>query len=133
MAKTNSNNKSPLPAELEGVARIEQVTSLEARVDKAYSKENYKEFKEHVQEIVLEQLEGDAARGKLKDWACGLMTAEATSDVANARMDARIDARIETDRRKRDWKNKQFWIPTAIGLGAIIATLIDAFIKHKSG
>lgn len=50
--------KSQLPAELEGVAYAEDVTALQAHVDKCYSSERYEDFQESVEKILERYLKG---------------------------------------------------------------------------
>lgn len=84
------------------------------------------EFADRVKSIHLEALEADPARKKLKDWVCDVIEKEVTSDATNKRLDERIDARIETDRRTRGWKNKQFWVPTTLAAISALAAIVLA-------
>jgi hypothetical protein len=95
----------PIP-ELQDVAKKHTVEALEAKVDKCYSSEKYKEFKEEVEGIVLAQLGTDKGH-----------------DVLNAYVDMRIEKAV----KERGLKNKTFWVPTIIstvaaltGIGALI-------------
>lgn len=57
MAK-GTKGRSPLPAELEGVAYAEDMTALQEKVDKCYSSERYESFQEAVEKIVERFLKG---------------------------------------------------------------------------
>ena len=51
-----NNKKRNIPQELEGVAKIEDVSVLEERVDRCYSAERYEEFQAAVEKIALRYL-----------------------------------------------------------------------------
>lgn len=60
-----NNKKRSIPQELEGVAKIEDVSVLEERVDKCYSAERYEDFQTAVEKIVGRYLKG------IVGWAAG--------------------------------------------------------------
>lgn len=85
--------KSGLPTELEGIASVEQLNSLEARLEKSYSSERYEEFQDAVEKIINRTLETESAHNKLE---------------------TKIQAEIKKYMDDKGWKNKTFWIPTII-------------------
>lgn len=96
----NGRNQS-IP-ELEDVAKKHTVEALEAKVDKCYSSEKYKDFREEVESISLKQL---------------------GTDTAHDALTPHIDARIEKVVTERFWKNKTFWIPTIIATAAVAVAI----------
>lgn len=92
--------------EFNDVAKKHTVEALEAKVDKCYSSEKYKEFSEEVEFIALKQLGSDEAHKVIRSY---------------------VDARVQAKLNDNAWKNKTFWIPTSIAAvaaaGAILALL----------
>jgi hypothetical protein len=92
------NNSIP---ELQDVAKKHTVEALEAKLDKCYSSEKYKDFREEVESISLKQL---------------------GTDTAHAALTPHIDSRVERLIAERFWKNKTFWIPTVIASAAVVVS-----------
>ena len=103
----NGKNQK-LPSELEGVAKVEQLSSLEARVDKAYSSERYEEFQDATEKIFYRAMETESAHAKLE---------------------TKIQSEIKKYMDERGWKNKTFWIPTVIGVIGIVVAIIAIILK----
>ncbi len=98
--------KSQSIPELADVAKKHTVEALEAKLDKCYTSEKYKEFQTEVEAISLKQLGGD---------------------VAHLALDSYLETRVVKIIETRGWRNKTFWIPTGIAFIAAIAAVIALF------
>jgi hypothetical protein len=87
-------------------------------------------FADRVKSIQLEALEADPARDKLKFWVNDVVGKVLMSEAQKTRQDSQIDARITAQLDERGWKKKNFWVPTWIGIGALVVTLITAIFTY---
>lgn len=80
------------------------IETLHKKVDRCYTKDDHEEFAKKVAEIVVNTIQLDVPRGKIKTYA-----KEAAKDFFDKEM----------------WKQKTFWIPTVLS----IAAALIAFFK----
>ena len=105
MATPKQNKASQLPEEYQNLARVEDVSALDEKVQNCYSKDRYKDFQDDVKTIVLDVIGNSDGRKKIKEHA-----KESAKEY----------------NEEQGWKNKQFWIPTIIASLTAIGTIIVA-------
>ena len=106
----NGDNKETLD-EIRDKITTEKVEPLEKRVKELEEKCEYEKFQDNVEKIVLKTLGNDEGRTKIKEHA-----KESAKEY----------------NEEQGWKNKQFWIPTIIGIAATIGTILLAIKAFSS-
>lgn len=106
----NKRQTKPLPDELQDVATTGQLSDLEAHLNKAYSSERYEEFQAAVEKIFYRAMETESAHAKLE---------------------TKIQTEIKKYLEEKGWKNKNFWIPTAIGVMGVIVAIVAIALKRS--
>lgn len=104
------NKAAEVPHEWEGVARKDDITHVNEKLDRCYTKDKYDEFQGAVEAISLKALEGTAGRNQIRCTA----------------LEAIKDYKTEVVNRGRE-----FWVPVGIsiigaltGIGALVVSIL---------